>query len=153
MKIYYKTFEDKGDLVVNKNGDWIDIWSTVDINLRKFEYKAIPLGVAIKLPKHFEAISAVRSSTPKQHGLIMANSIGVIDNSYSGNDDQWHMPALAFKAVELDDSVRLCQFRIQPNQFAPWWVKLKWIFVNKIELVKVQNLDNVSRGGLGTSGK
>lgn len=47
----------------------------------------ISQGVSMKLPDGYEAIVAPRSSTFKRYGILQTNGIGVIDNSYCGNDD------------------------------------------------------------------
>ena len=112
----------------------------------------IPLGVAIKLPSGFEAILSPRSSTYKHYGIIQSNSIGVVDNSYSGNDDEWMLPVIAFKKTTIPEGDRLCQFRIQLSQRATIWQKLKWLFSNKIKIVQVDSLDDKARGGFGSTG-
>ena len=63
-------------------GDWIDLRSSQDVFIKKGEYKMIPLGIAMELPEGYEALVAPRSSTFKKYGILMANSIGIIDESY-----------------------------------------------------------------------
>lgn len=146
-------------------GDWIDLRSGSSINIYgpevikdsggviRFTPTTISLGVAIQLPKGFEAILAPRSSSFKSFGFIMANSIGVIDNSYCGNDDQWKITIIGMKNGRINQGDRIAQFRIQPSQFASVWVKLKWLFVRKIEFITVDSLNNTNRGGFGSIGK
>ena len=117
-----------------------------------FDYKLSPLGFAMKLPKGFEAIVLPRSNTFKTWGLVQWNSEGVIDSSYSGNDDVWRFPAIAFRDMAVLEGDRICQFRIQPSQKASVWTKLKWLFTNKIEFVWVDSLDEENRGGFGSTG-
>ncbi len=119
-------------------GSWIDLYVYQDTTLQANEYAQICLGVAMKLPEGYEAIIAPRSSTFKRYGLLETNSIGVIDNSYCGNDDIWAMPCIATKAITIPKGTRLCQFRIQEEQ-------------PKINFVEVENLGE-SRGGFGSSG-
>lgn len=121
-------------------GDWIDLQTIDDVYMFTGEYKLIPLGVAMELPKGYEAIMAPRSSTFKHHGIIMTNSIGVIDESYCGDDDQWHFPAYALRETKIPKGSRICQFRIIPHQ-------------PEIELVEVDNLGNKNRGGIGSTGR
>lgn len=120
-------------------GDWIDLRAAETIKLKKGEFRMIPLGVAMKLPKGYEALMAPRSSTFKRHGILLANSIGVIDESYCGNDDEWHFPALAMIRTIIRKNDRICQFRIIRHQ-------------PDVELVEVHDLDNPNRGGLGSTG-
>ena len=112
----------------------------------------LPLGIAMELPKGFEAIVLPRSSTPKKLGIVCANSMGVIDNSYNGNKDEWKFPAIAIRETTIEKGTRICQFRIQLSQKATFWQKLKWFFSNGIELVEVDNLNNEDRLGFGSTG-
>ena len=150
------------------NGEWIDLRAATTVEFaapfantlngnRKtrdvvFDYKMIPLGFAMELPKEFEAVVLPRSNTFKTWGLIQWNSEGVIDSSYSGNDDIWKFPAIAFKDITVFEGDRICQFRIQPSQKASVWTKIKWLFTNKIEFVEVEDLCNNNRGGFGSTG-
>ena len=121
-------------------GDWLDLRCAEDIEMKAGEYKLIPLGVAMELPKGYEAIVAPRSSTFKNFGIILANSIGVIDESYCGDNDQWHFPAIALRDTKIKRNDRICQFRIQEHQPV-------------INFITVANLGNPDRNGLGSTGK
>ena len=116
------------------------------------EVTYLPLGVAMELPKGFEARVLPRSSTPKKLGIVCANSMGIIDNSYNGDNDEWKFPAIAIRETTINKGTRICQFRIQLSQKATMWQKLKWLFSSGIELVEVDNLEDHNRGGLGSSG-
>lgn len=119
-------------------GDWIDLYCYEDVTLKKGERAYISQGVAMKLPEGYEAIMASRSSTFKRWGLLQTNAIGIIDNSFAGNDDVWMYPAYATRDVTIPKGTRICQFRIQPIQ-------------PKIVFEEVSNLGE-SRGGLGSTG-
>ena len=152
---------------INK-GEWIDLRSAVTTELKApyantlngkrdkrdvvFDYQLIPLGFAMKLPKGFEAIANPRSGTFKNYGIMLVNSQGVIDSSYSGTNDEWKFPALAFRDTTVFEGDRICQFRIQPSQKASVWTKLRWLFTNKIEFVWVDSLDEEDRGGFSSTG-
>ena len=146
-----------------EKGDWIDLRSRFDYNGQApftdvdgkviFATQIIKLGVAMKLPKGFEATLVSRSGTFKHYGCIQTNAFGVIDNTYSGNDDEWGYPATFLKEGHISAGDRVCQFRIQLSQKATFWQKLKWLFSKKIEIVVVDELDKVNRGGFGKSGK
>lgn len=120
-------------------GDWIDLYTNEDAVLFEGESKIIPLGVAMKLPDGYEAIVAPRSSTFKRWSVLMTNSLGIIDNKYCGNDDQWGMPVYATRNVTIPKGTRLCQFRIQKNQ-------------PDILFKEVDSLNGSNRGGWGSSG-
>lgn len=123
-----------------ENSDWIDLCAAEETKLLAGEYKAIPLGAAIELPRGYEAIIAPRSSTFKTYGILMANSIGVIDESYRGDYDEWHFPAFATRHTVIHAGERICQFRIIKHQ--PRY-RLKW----------VNHLKGRNRGGLGSTGR
>lgn len=121
-------------------GDWIDLRSVEDVELKAGEYKLISLGIGMKLPKGYEVVIAPRSSTFKTWGVLQSNSLGVVDNSYSGNEDIYRFPAYATRDTKINKYDRICQFRIQR-------------VMPKVEFVEVESLDEVSRGGFGSTGK
>lgn len=138
-----------------EKGDWIDLYTAEQTEFRcRGDFQYISLGVAIQLPDGFEAIVAPRSSTPSKYGIIMPNSIGIIDNSYCSDKDIWKMPALCMRTggSEVPANTRICQFRIQLSQKATFWQKFKWLFSSGIELVEVDHLNNPERGGFGSTG-
>lgn len=142
-----------------KEGDWIDLKTARKIELKApavegegFSTALIPLGIAMKLPKGYEAHVLPRSSTFKKYGIIMTNSQGIIDNSYCGNDDEWKFPAMAFKEIVIPKGTRIAQFRIVLSQKATIWQKIKHMFSSHIKLQKVESLSWNNRGGFGSTG-
>lgn len=121
------------------NGDWIDLRSAKDVELKKGDFKLIPLGVGMILPEGYEAHVAPRSSTFKHYGIIQTNSVGIIDNSYSGDNDQWMMPVYATRDAVIHKNERICQFRIMQIQPV-------------ISFEEVEHLNDVDRGGFGSTG-
>ena len=121
-------------------GDWIDLRVNETVSLKKGELKVIDLGVAMELPKGYEAYVAPRSSLFKHYGIIQPNSIGIIDNSYSGDGDWWLFPAYPTKDVTLLKGTRICQFRVMNNQ-------------PEIIFNVVDELGNEDRGGCGSTGE
>lgn len=107
--------------------------------MKKGDFALIPLGVAMKLPKGYEAHVVPRSSTYKNFRIIQANSFGIIDNTYCGNDDMWYFPAIAMEDTVINKGDRICQFRIIKSMPA-------------IKLEEVSFLHNKSRGGIGSTG-
>lgn len=148
-------------------GEWIDLSTAEETTFRapqakvqkqlnnekvrdvEFDFKLISLGVAMELPKGFEAIIAPRSSTFCKYGIVESNGVGIIDGSYNGNNDIWKFPALAFRHVTVPSGTRICQFRLAISQRATFWQRLKWMLCNKIELVPVKSLNNKDRKGFG----
>lgn len=122
------------------NGDWIDLRAAEDVEMKAGDYKLISLGVSMKLPRGYEAHIVPRSSTFKNWGIIQANHMGVIDNSYSGNNDIWKFPAIAMRDTKICKNDRICQFRIEKKQ-------------PKFNRETVDQLDDTDRGGFGSSGR
>lgn len=140
LKIKIKYFDDNIEKINKIDiGDWIDLRSAKDINIKKYELKLIPLGVAMELPKGYEANVVSRSSTYKNFGIIQANAFAIIDESYCGNDDQWFFAAVALRDTEIKKGDRICQFRI--NKKMPL-----------VEFEEVEKLNNKNRGGHGSTG-
>ncbi len=153
MKIYVKQFNESAGITILPQGDWFDLCVAKDTEVPEGKVVYVPLGVAMRLPQGFEAIVAARSSTPKKLGVICANSIGIIDNSYQGNNDEWKFPALTISGgVKLTAGTRICQFRVQPSQRASVWDKLCWLFNGKPSFEFVDDLESADRGGLGSTG-
>ena len=119
--------------------EWIDLRAAEDVELERGEYRKIRLGVAIALPDGFEAIVAARSSTFEKWGIILTNGIGIIDNLYSGDNDEWKVPVMAFWKTKIHKNDRICQFRIIYHQPA-------------CDIVPVDTLGNPDRGGFGSTG-
>ena len=140
--IKIKYFSDKIEKLTYIDGksDWIDLRAAEDVVLKKGEFKLIPLGVAMELPKGYEAHVVPRSSAFKNFGIIQTNHQGVIDCSYCGDNDQWFMPVYAVRDTEIHVNDRICQFRIMENQ-------------PKIQFDEVAHLENADRGGHGSTGK
>jgi len=141
FEIKIKYFSDKIDKLQYIGGvsDWIDLRCSEEIVLKKGEWKLIPLGIAMKLPDGYEAHIVPRSSTYKNFGIIQTNHMGVIDGSYSGDNDQWLFPALAMRDTQIHINDRICQFRIMKNQ-------------PTLTFTEVEHLDDSDRGGFGATG-
>ena len=137
--IKVKYFTDVEPLEKISKGDWIDLRSAVDIELKAGDTTVIPLGIGMKLPEGYEAWLAPRSSTCKNFGIIQTNSIGIIDNSYSGDDDQWMMAVMAIRDTTIHKNDRICQFRIVKS-------------MGTIGIKTVTHLDTTNRGGYGSTG-
>lgn len=124
---------------INNNSDWIDLRSAETVNLKTNEFKLISLGISMELPEGYEAHVIPRSSTFKNFGVIQTNHFGLIDESYKGDDDIWKFPAYALRDTTINENDRICQFRIE-RKMPP------------ISIIEVDNLNNESRGGIGSSG-
>ena len=139
--ITIKYFTDKIEKLTYIDGksDWIDLRAAEDVALKAGEFKLIPLGVAMKLPQGYEAHIVPRSSTFKNFGIIQTNHYGIIDESYSGDNDQWYFPAYALRDTEIHVNDRICQFRIMEHQ-------------PMIQFEETEKLTGADRGGIGSTG-
>lgn len=154
MKVKIKYVRDILPLTSIEKGDWVDLRAGKDVFIQKGERAMIPLGVAMELPKGYEALVAPRSSTFNKYGIIMTNSLGIIDEKYNGDDDEWQFPAYCLevhdtrynkllKEVEygtlIKKNERICQFRILKHQ-------------PEFDVEVVEQLGNDNRGGFGSTG-
>ena len=141
-KILIKYHSDKIDKLTYIDGksDWIDLRAAEEVEFKAGEFKMVNLGISMKLPEGYEAHIAPRSSTFKNYGLLQVNSVGVVDNTYCGDEDIWRWPVYATRDTVIHVNDRVCQFRIMENQ-------------PKIVFDEVKSLGNDSRGGFGSTGK
>ena len=136
INVYY--LREVPPLKILPNGDCIDLCSAVTVKINRGDYFEIPLGVAIALPDGYTGLVFPRSSTYKRYHIIQTNSVGVIDNSYKGKHDEWHMPVIATQDTEIHAGDRICQFTVIPK--------------NKFALKSGLDLKEDSRGGFGSTG-
>ena len=140
MVVQIKYHSDIIPLEMVENGDWIDLRVAEDVRMKAGEFRIISLGVTMKLPEGYEAHIVPRSSTFKVWGILQTNHMGVIDNSYCGDDDIWGFPAFATRDVHIEKNSRICQFRLVKK-------------MKKVDFKTVKSLGNKNRGGWGSSGK
>ncbi len=125
---------------IDGKSDWIDLRASETVELTAGEYALIPLGVAMELPKGYEAHLVPRSSTFKNYGILQTNSCGIVDGSYCGDEDMWRMPVYATRDTVIHVNDRIAQFRIVENQ-------------PPVTFTEVESLNNESRGGFGSTGR
>ena len=152
MKVKYtRTTTLVPPLKVIKKGDWVDLTVAEDVTIPTLGFQAVSLGVRIKLPKGFEAYVVPRSSTGKKYNVLVYNSPGIIDESYCGPNDIWHVLLYAPKGATIKTGTRICQFRINLKMQAGVLAKLKWLFSSKVEFKEVENFEAKDRGGFGST--
>ena len=148
MKIRIKYFEGATKLKKIAKGNWIDVYASKELFVPEGDRAMIPLGFALELPSGYEAHLAPRSSTFKTWGIIQTNSVGVVDDTYIGDNDQWHMPVYCLKGHDSKDGVtgtlikcgdKIGQFRIME-------------VMPELEFEEVESFGNQDRGGFGTTG-
>ncbi len=138
IKIKYHN-ENLEKVTAIENGDWIDLRAAETVSMMAGDYKLISLGISMKLPEGYEAHVVPRSSTFKKWGVLQTNSMGVIDNSYCGENDIWRFPALAMRDTVIEEGDRICQFRIVKKMDA-------------VNFKTVEHMEDVNRGGFGSTG-
>lgn len=139
IKIKYFSEEIKKLTYIDGKSDWIDLRAAEETEMKAGEFRLIPLGVAMELPKGYEAHVIPRSSTFKTFGILQANSMGLVDESYCGDNDQWYFPALAMRDTVIHVNDRICQFRIMEHQ-------------PKLVFQETDRLTGTDRGGFGSTG-
>ncbi|MBE5962117.1 MAG: deoxyuridine 5'-triphosphate nucleotidohydrolase [Lachnospiraceae bacterium] len=140
IRIKYHSNEIDKLTYIDGKSDWIDLRSAEHVEMKQGEFRLIKLGISMELPEGYEAVIVPRSSTFKNFGIIQTNHMGVVDETYCGNNDVWMMPALAMRDTEIQVNDRICQFRIQKHQ-------------PKIMFEETDDLGNKDRGGIGSTGK
>lgn len=140
IKIKYHSDQIEKLTYIEGKSDWIDLRAAEEVELKQGEFKLIKLGVSMQLPAGYEAVVVPRSSTYKNFGIIQTNHMGVIDETYCGDNDVWMMPVLAMRDTVIHINDRICQFRIQKHQ-------------PQILFEEVEVLGNADRGGIGSTGK
>lgn len=124
---------------VSAVGDWIDLRAAERVELKAGGFHMISLGISMKLPEGYEAHIAPRSSSFRKWGFLQVNSVGVVDNSYSGSNDIWMLPVYATRDAVIEENDRICQFRIVER-------------MPSVEFLEVEALDDRDRGGFGSTG-
>ena len=140
IRIKYLNDQIKRLEYIDGKSDWVDLRAAENVKLKKGEFRLIHLGVAMQLPKGYEAHIIPRSSTYKNFGIIQANHMGLIDESYAGPEDWFYMPVIALRDTEININDRICQFRIEKHQ--------PQLFFEEVEELEAPN-----RGGIGSTGK
>lgn len=98
------------------------------------------LGVGMKLPEGYKANVYPRSSTFKNYGFILTNSVGIIDNSYCGATDEWCAMMYCTREGVINYGDRILQFEPVP------------VYTHNFTYEEVEDLDEESRGGYGSTG-
>lgn len=139
LEVKVKYFTNIEKIKKIEKGDWIDLRAAEDVELKTGELKLINLGVGMILPDGYEAHIVPRNSTFLKFGVIQANHCGIIDNSYSGDNDEWKFPAIALRNTKIHKNDRICQFRLMKK-------------MEDVTLEEVEHLNERDRGGFGSTG-
>ena len=140
LKIKYHVKELEKLRYIDGKSDWIDLRVAENVSMKQGEYRLINMGISVEIPKGYEMLIVPRSSAFKNFGILQTNSMGVVDESYCGDNDIIRMPVLAMRDTELHINDRIGQFRLMPHQ-------------PEVHFIEVDHLGNEDRGGFGTTGK
>lgn len=157
MKIRVKYFDGATKMEKIAKGNWIDVYSNKDIFVPVGERAMIPLGFALELPQGWEGHLAPRSSTFKTWGIIQTNHVGIVDDTYIGDNDQWHMPVYC---LTKDCKVNEKEVPTVDGKEGVWIKKGDKVGQFRIMEVmpdftfeEVDSFGNADRGGFGSTGK
>lgn len=157
MRIKY--FEGATKLEVNPKGNLIDVYAREDVFIPYMGYAMIKLGFALSLPKGCIAKLYPRSSTFKTWGCILTNSVGIIDETYSGDDDEWlvglqcTMPKQTIKTMIEGHQVTISGTWIKKGDKIAQFEIVKATHPLMYNFEEVEHLDGPNRGGFGSTGK
>ena len=140
LKIKYHVKELEKLRYIDGKSDWIDLRAAENVSMKQGEYRLISMGISVEIPKGYEMLIVPRSSAYKNFGILQTNAMGVVDESFCGDNDIIHMPILAMRDTEIHINDRIGQFRLMPHQ-------------PEVHFIEVDHLDNEDRGGFGTTGK
>ena len=140
LKIKYHVKELEKLRYIDGKSDWIDLRVAENVSMKQGEYRLISMGISGEIPKGYEMLIVPRSSAYKNFGILQTNAMGVVDESFCGDNDIIHMPILAMRDTEIHINDRIGQFRLMPHQ-------------PEVHFIEVDHLDNEDRGGFGTTGK
>ena len=123
-----------------RHGAMFDLAASEDVKLREGEVKVIPLGIRMKLPEGYFGLVVPRSSTCLKHGIMMANSVGIIEPDYCGDSDVWGFVAYAIRDTVIERGTRIAQF-MPVRMFGD------------LDFDVVDSMPDPDRGGYGSTGE
>lgn len=128
----------------------LDIYSGEDVEIEAGEYKVIKSNVVMKIPEGYALLLIPKSSTFKKFELEYVNSIGLIDTTYSGENDiigfGVHKPFTAKNIKDIMNDVE-CKTYVKKGDYIGQLLLVK---VEEIKLIEVDKMDSVDRGGFGS---
>ncbi len=116
-----------------------DLFSRRSLTVLPHGVVRVPLNVALEPPVGHMLMLAARSSLHKK-GLMLANGVAIGDRDFCGNEDEYQAAIYNFsdKEVAIERGERLVQGIFKAYEKADWQ--------------EVDDLENKSRGGFGTTG-
>lgn len=117
-----------------------DLEAREDRTIEPGQIDLIPTGLVVETPPGYMLLLASRSSGPKKHGLMMPHGIGIIDQDYSGDEDELLIQMYNFtkEPVTVKQGTRIAQGG--------------FVRIDRGEWDEVEGSMGSSRGGLGSTG-
>ena len=159
MELKIKYFDNARELEINPNGNLIDVYANADVFVPYMGQAMIPLGFAMQLPLGFIAKLYPRSSTFKSWGIIQTNHVGIIDETYCGDNDQWFYPVQCtqpkqvLKTVIEGNKVSIVGTWIKKGDKIAQFEIVKATPTGQYNFIKDGKLGNFNRGGFGSTGE
>lgn len=127
------------EMTIIRHGKEIETATNGIITVMPNDILMVKLGFAADMGKGYEAQVKPRSSTFKKYGILQGNSVGLIDDSYKGDGDEWSVYFHCTKMTRVPVNSRLVQMTIEKSR-------------PDIDFDVVETLGNKNRGGFGTTG-
>lgn len=117
-----------------------DLYSRTDVTIEPFEVVVAPTNLIVKVPSGYVLLLQSRSSLPIRKKLMVANSVGVIDQDFCGPDDEIGVELLNFSnsPVTVTRGERIAQAML--------------VSITKVDSFVEVAMNGESRGGFGSTG-
>ncbi len=128
MKIFVERFDKNLPLPkYDKKAACFDLTCREAVTIEPNGIKLVPANIAVQIPDGYTILIFARSSTPIKKGLMLANSVGVIDPFYCGDKDEVLIEFVNIKdePVVVVKGELLAQGLLIKNE------KIEWVEKNK----------------------
>lgn len=86
-----------------------DISASQSVTIQPGEIKLVPTGLAVQMEQDDVMLLMDRSSNPRKRGLVLSNSVGVIDHDYFPNEFMGMFTNITDKPVTIEAGQRIMQ--------------------------------------------
>ena len=143
MKVKIKRVDKSLPLPIyeTKGSVGFDLLAREDAKVKPKEIAMIPCNIIVQTPPGYMLLVSPRSSTPRKKGLTSPHGIGVIDQDYSGPEDE--MVFLCYNFTDKTSIVRRGE-KLAQGVF---------VKIDKAQWEEVDEVDTPTRGGFGSTDK
>jgi dUTP pyrophosphatase len=116
-----------------------DLYAREDVTIQPKQIERVPANVIVETPPGYLLMLASRSSTPSKKGLTKPHGVGIIDQDYSGDNDELLVQFYNFtdEATKIEKGERIAQ--------------AVFIQADRLQFEEVDTMDNQDRGGFGST--